>query len=106
MANMILSQDKKIIVSTEAIEFISTENALGKYSITAHTVGGTRITLGIYKSAETVEKVMCFIGFGATSESQKTIVIPPENLVVRTSHISVDPKFEKLLRDIIGGDNK
>lgn len=105
--NVILSQDKKHIVSTEALDHIEAEGT----AIYAHTVGGAKILLGKYKNVVYTDRVMCFIGFGITAEHQKTVVLPPEELFDDTkpkaefSSVKISPDFAKLLK-LMGGDEE
>lgn len=104
--NAILSQDKKHIVSTEALDHIEAEGA----AIYAYTVGGAKLLLGKYKNEVCAERVMCFIGFGITAEHQKTVVLPPEKLIDDSkpkagfARVEISPDFAKLLEKLMGGD--
>jgi hypothetical protein len=104
--NAILSQDKKHIVSTEALDHIEAEGA----TIYAYTVGGAKLILGNYKNEVCAKRVMCFIGFGITAEHQKTVVLPPEELIDDAkpkegfARMEISPEFAKLLAKLMGGD--
>lgn len=104
--NAILSQDKKHIVSTEALDHIEAEGA----AIYAHTIGGAKILLGKYKNEVCTDRVMCFIGFGITAEHQKTVVLPPEELIDDKkpkegfARVEISPDFAKILEKLMGGD--
>lgn len=108
MANIILSQDKKYIFNTDALEFMSIDKVLGSddCQINAHTISGTLIALGKYESEEAAEKVMGYIVFLSTSESQEPIMLPPNDIVMRTSRGTIDLDVEKILMDILGGERK
>ena len=106
--NAILSQDKRHIVSADALDHIELRNT----EIYAHTVCGERIFLGKYKNDICAERVMCYLSFGITSETQKTVVLPPEKLiddgrgVKGFATVQIAPEFQKIIEDIFGGDKK
>lgn len=104
--NAILSQNKQHIVSAEAVEYISTD----KGAIFAHTIGGTKILLGKYKTAEHAEQVMCFVSYEMTKTKGITIPLPPEDLFDRKPNavvvekVTISPEFKKMLEDMFGGE--
>lgn len=109
MINLILSQDYSRIVATDSVAFISINKMdaeLGSETfVLAHIKGEEMpVELGKYSDNERAKKVMCFLGIEITRSNNKTIVLPPDNLF--TPRVSVDPVFEKFLRDIFGGDKK
>lgn len=102
--NAILTQDKKHIISAEALEHIEVSGT----EIYAHTIGGAKVLLGKYKNEVCAERVMCFIAFGLTTEKFKTVALPPEGLIndseAKFTRIEVSPDFKKIIEKFLGGD--
>lgn len=120
----ILTQDRKNIISAEALERISVDGA----EVYAHTLGGAVITIGKYEKAESLSKVMTYIAFSlasSTDKGGKTIVMPSENVVLNDKAIAenyikamlekkqqgqatvdLSPELKEFLEKMKGGDSK
>lgn len=128
----IISQDKKSIINSEAIERITaepmkTDNGVG---IWVHTLNGADILVGTFNNTKNADKVMTYIAFALTA-SDKATVIPSNATVendkeiagkfigkaiedilkkknptaeIKVEEVSIDPKIKEFLENLKGGE--
>lgn len=130
----IISQDRKNLINSEAIERITAEpmkmgNGVG---IWVHTLNGADILVGTFGNTKNADKVMTYIAFALTA-SDKATVIPSNATVendkeiagkfiseaiadilkkkkptaeIKIEEVSIDPKIKEMLENMKGGETE
>lgn len=128
----IISQDRKNIINSEAIERITAEpmKTGDGVGVWVHTLNGADIIVGTFSNAKNADKVMTYIAFALTA-SDKATVIPSNATVendkeiagkfigeaitdilkkkkptaeIKIEEVSIDPKIKEFLEKLKGGE--